>query len=147
MTPMSYQLYLPLPPRSPRGAHPQSIAISLRRSEKYRTRIIPGGAIGVDLRAKVCVIRTVAGEIVDEPYDYIVLAPGSVTRTFDIPGLTDHAFGLKSLAEAAYLRDHVISQLDLADACTDPAGAPRGSSSWWSAAATRAPRPRPASSG
>ncbi len=73
----------------------------------------------MDLRAKVCVIRTIAGEIVDEPYDYIVLAPGSVTRTFDIPGLTDHAFGLKSLAEAAYLRDHVISQLDLADACND----------------------------
>ncbi|GAA4966117.1 hypothetical protein GCM10023238_37250 [Streptomyces heliomycini] len=50
-----------------------------------------------------------------------MLAPGSVTRTFDIPGLTDHAFGLKSLAEAAYLRDHVISQLDLADASHDPA--------------------------
>ncbi|MEY9810423.1 NADH dehydrogenase [Streptomyces albogriseolus] len=122
VTPMSYQLYLPLLPQVASGVlTPQSIAISLRTSAKYRTRIIPGGAIGVDLRAKVCVIRTIAGEIVDEPYDYIVLAPGSVTRTFDIPGLTDHAFGLKSLAEAAYLRDHVISQLDLADACTDPA--------------------------
>ncbi|MEU1167625.1 hypothetical protein ABZ372_48255, partial [Streptomyces sp. NPDC005921] len=32
---------------------------------------------------------------------------------FDIPGLTEHAFGMKTLAEAAYIRDHVISQLDL----------------------------------
>lgn len=122
VTPFSYQLYLPLLPQVASGVlTPQSVALSLRRSERYRTRIIPGGAIGVDLRSKVCVVRIVNGEILNEPYDYIVLAPGSVTRTFDIPGLTDHAFGMKSLAEAAYLRDHVISQLDLADASHDPA--------------------------
>ncbi|MET9624848.1 NAD(P)/FAD-dependent oxidoreductase [Streptomyces sp. NPDC006464] len=122
VTPFAYQLYLPLLPQVASGVlTPQSIALSLRRSSKYRTRIIPGGAIGVDLEAKVCVVRTITDEIVDEPYDHIVLAPGSVTRTFDIPGLTDHAFGMKTLAEAAYVRDHVISQLDLADASQDPA--------------------------
>ncbi|MEV7081221.1 NAD(P)/FAD-dependent oxidoreductase [Streptomyces sp. NPDC093516] len=121
VTPFAYQLYLPLLPQVASGVlTPQSIAVSLRRSKKYRTRIIPGGAIGVDLKAKICVIRTITDEIVDEPYDYIVLAPGSITRTFDIPGLTDHAFGMKTLAEAAYIRDHVISQLDLADASQDP---------------------------
>ncbi|MEU3855575.1 NAD(P)/FAD-dependent oxidoreductase [Streptomyces sp. NPDC029554] len=121
VTPFAYQLYLPLLPQVASGVlTPQSIAVSLRRSKKYRTRIIPGGAIGVDLKAKVCVIRTITDEIVNEPYDYIVLAPGSITRTFDIPGLTEHAFGMKTLAEAAYIRDHVISQLDLADASQDP---------------------------
>jgi NADH dehydrogenase len=121
VTPFAYQLYLPLLPQVASGVlTPQSIAVSLRRSKKYRTRIIPGGAIGVDLKSKVCVIRTITDQIVNEPYDYIVLAPGSVTRTFDIPGLTDHAFGMKTLAEAAYIRDHVISQLDLADASQDP---------------------------
>ncbi|MFI8304647.1 NAD(P)/FAD-dependent oxidoreductase [Streptomyces sp. NPDC085927] len=122
VTPISYQLYLPLLPQVASGVlTPQSVAVSLRRSAKYRTRIIPGGAIGVDLKAKVCVIRSITGRIVNEPYDYIVLTPGSVTRTFDIPGLTDHAFGMKTLAEAAYIRDHVIAQLDLADASEDPA--------------------------
>ncbi|MFC1231536.1 MULTISPECIES: NAD(P)/FAD-dependent oxidoreductase [Streptomyces] len=122
VTPISYQLYLPLLPQVASGVlSPQTIAMSLRRSTKYRTRIIPGGAIGVDLKAKVCVIRNITGRILDEPYDYIVLSPGSVTRTFDIPGLTDHAFGMKTLAEAAYIRDHVIAQLDLADASEDPA--------------------------
>ncbi|MGV9992774.1 NAD(P)/FAD-dependent oxidoreductase [Streptomyces sp. NPDC003374] len=122
VTPFAYQLYLPLLPQVASGVlTPQSIAVSLRRSEKYRTRILPGGAIGVDLKAKVCVVRTVTDSVVEEPYDYIVLAPGSVTRTFDIPGLTDHAFGMKTLAEAAYIRDHVITQLDLADALQDPA--------------------------
>ncbi|WP_307618891.1 NAD(P)/FAD-dependent oxidoreductase [Streptomyces sp. V3I7] len=122
VTPSAYQLYLPLLPQVASGMlTPQSIALSLRRSRKYRTRIIPGAAIGVDLEAKVCVIKMITGEVVNESYDYIVLAPGSVTRTFDIPGLTEHAFGMKTLAEAAYLRDHVISQLDLADASNDPA--------------------------
>ncbi|WP_225833812.1 NAD(P)/FAD-dependent oxidoreductase [Streptomyces sp. NK08204] len=122
VTPNSYQLYLPLLPQVASGVlTPQSIALSLRRSRKYRTRILPGGAIGVDLKAKVCVVRTITDRIVDEPYDYIVLAPGSVTRTFDIPGLSEHAFGMKTLAEAAYIRDHVISQLDLADAADNRA--------------------------
>ncbi|WP_217209816.1 NAD(P)/FAD-dependent oxidoreductase [Streptomyces sp. AC550_RSS872] len=122
VTPSSYQLYLPLLPQVASGVlTPQSIAVSLRRSRRYRTRIIPGGAIGVDLAAKVCVIRTITDVTVNEPYDYIVLAPGSITRTFDIPGLTDNAYGMKTLAEAAYIRDHVISQLDLADASQDPA--------------------------
>ncbi|MEV0694278.1 NAD(P)/FAD-dependent oxidoreductase [Streptomyces sp. NPDC050388] len=122
VTPTSYQLYMPLLPHVASGVlSPQSVAVSLRRSAKYRTRIIPGGAIGVDLRSKVCVIRMITGRTVAEPYDYIVLAPGSVTRTFDIPGLTDHAYGMKTLAEAAYIRDHVIAQLDLADASEDPA--------------------------
>jgi NADH:ubiquinone reductase (H+-translocating) len=122
VTPFSYQLYLPLLPQVASGIlTPQSIAVSLRRSKRHRTRIIPGGAIGVDTEAKVCVVRKITGETVDEPYDHIVLAPGSVTRTFDIPGLADNARGMKTLAEAAYIRDHVIAQLDLADASHDEA--------------------------
>ncbi|WNI14147.1 NAD(P)/FAD-dependent oxidoreductase [Actinacidiphila sp. ITFR-21] len=122
VTPFSYQLYLPLLPQVASGVlTPQSIAVSLRRSGRFRTRIIPGGAVGVDTAAKVCVIRKITGETVDERYDHIVLAPGSVTRTFDIPGLADNARGMKTLAEAAFVRDHVIAQLDLADASHDEA--------------------------
>ncbi|WP_329377405.1 NAD(P)/FAD-dependent oxidoreductase [Streptomyces sp. NBC_01716] len=120
VTPFSYQLYLPLLPQVASGVlPPQSVAVSLRRSRKHRTRIVPGGAIGVDPKAKICVVRKITGEIVNLPYDYIVLAPGSITRTFDIPGLVDNARGMKTLAEAAYIRDHVIAQLDLADASVD----------------------------
>jgi NADH:ubiquinone reductase (H+-translocating) len=120
VTPFSYQLYLPLLPQVASGVlSPQSVAVSLRRSARHRTRIIPGGAIGVDAKAKVCVIRKITGEILDERYDYLVLAPGSVTRTFDIPGLREYGRGMKTLAEAAYIRDHVIAQLDLADASQD----------------------------
>ncbi|WP_416874544.1 NAD(P)/FAD-dependent oxidoreductase [Kitasatospora sp. SC0581] len=119
VTPFSYQLYLPLLPHVAAGVlTPQSVAVSLRRTLR-RTHIVPGGAIGVDPASKVCVIRKITDEVVAQKYDVLVLAPGSVTRTFDIPGLTDYARGMKTLAEAAYVRDHVIAQLDLASASLD----------------------------
>ncbi|GAA2753097.1 MULTISPECIES: NAD(P)/FAD-dependent oxidoreductase [Kitasatospora] len=119
VTPFSYQLYLPLLPHVAAGVlTPQSVAVSLRRS-LHRTHIVPGGAIGIDPRSKVAVVRKITDEVVAERYDYLVLAPGSVTRTFDIPGLPDYARGMKTLAEAAYIRDHVISQLDLASTSLD----------------------------
>ncbi|MFF7995262.1 NAD(P)/FAD-dependent oxidoreductase [Kitasatospora xanthocidica] len=119
VTPFSYQLYLPLLPHVAAGVlTPQSVAVSLRRSLR-RTHIVPGGAIGVDPSSKVCVVRKITDEVVAQKYDILVLAPGSVTRTFDIPGLTDYARGMKTLAEAAYVRDHVIAQLDLASATLD----------------------------
>jgi NADH dehydrogenase len=46
-------------------------------------------------------------------WDRLVLTPGSVTRLFDIPGLARYARGLKSTAEALYLRDHFLEQLEL----------------------------------
>ncbi|MFI9274576.1 NAD(P)/FAD-dependent oxidoreductase [Kitasatospora sp. NPDC052896] len=119
VTPFSYQLYLPLLPHVAAGVlTPQSVAVSLRRS-LCRTDVIPGGAVGVDPRAKVCVIRKITDEVIAERYDYLVIAAGSITRTFDIPGLDDYARGMKTLAEATYIRDHVIAQLDLASASLD----------------------------
>ncbi|MFJ5926072.1 NAD(P)/FAD-dependent oxidoreductase [Kitasatospora sp. NPDC092948] len=119
VTPFSYQLYLPLLPHVAAGVlTPQSVAISLRRTLR-RTHIVPGGAIGIDPRSRVAVVRKITDEVVAEKYDYLVLSPGSVTRTFDIPGLPDYARGMKTLAEATYIRDHVIAQLDLASASMD----------------------------
>lgn len=121
VTPNSYQLYLPLLPQVASGVlTPQAVAPSLRRVLR-RTHIVPGGAVGVDTEARVCVVRLITGETVNQRYDRLVLTPGSVTRRFDIPGLDRHARGLKTLAEAAYVRDHVIAQLDLAAVTGDAA--------------------------
>lgn len=45
-------------------------------------------------------------------YDSLILAMGGVTADFGVSGVTDHAFGLKSAAEADALRSHVISQFE-----------------------------------
>jgi NADH dehydrogenase len=54
-------------------------------------------------------------------YDHLVLAVGSVPHFLDLPGMAEHAFTLKSLADAARLRDHVLTLLERADQETDPA--------------------------
>jgi NADH dehydrogenase len=121
VAPFNYQLYMPLLPHVAAGVlNPQAVAVPLRRV-LHRTMVIPGTAIGVDPEAKAVVIRKINDDVITEPYDYLVLAPGSVTRTFDIPGLLEYGRGMKTLAEAAFIRDHVIAQLDLAAASTDQA--------------------------
>ncbi|MEV0846175.1 FAD-dependent oxidoreductase [Streptomyces sp. NPDC049954] len=119
VSPEDYQLYLPLLSHVAAGLlSPQSVAVSLRRRLR-RTHYGPGFATGVDPREKVLTVRTVEGAEVRVGYDHLVLAAGSTTRMFDIPGLQEYALGLKTLAQAAYLRDHVIHQLDRAAIARD----------------------------
>jgi NADH dehydrogenase len=49
-------------------------------------------------------------------YDSLVLAPGAVSNSFGVAGVEEHAFGLKSLADAVHLRDHVLVQFERVDA-------------------------------
>jgi NADH dehydrogenase len=55
---------------------------------------------------------------VDVHYDQLVVALGAVARTLPIPGLAEHGLGFKSLADAIWLRNHVLQQLELAAAAT-----------------------------
>ncbi|BFU88821.1 MAG: hypothetical protein NTAFB01_00080 [Nitrospira sp.] len=49
------------------------------------------------------------------PYDHLVLALGSTTNFFNIPGLADRALTMKSLDDAIVLRNHLIANLEEAD--------------------------------
>ena len=49
------------------------------------------------------------------PYDHLVLALGSTTNFFDIPGLADRALTMKSLSDAIFLRNRLIANLEEAD--------------------------------
>ena len=121
VSPHDYMLYLPLLPQVAAGViTAQAVTVSLPRSTK-RAHRLPGTCVGVDTERRVCVVRKISGEVVDLSYDRLVLTPGSITRKLDVPGLGEHALGMKNLAEAAFLRDHVISQLELANAATDDA--------------------------
>lgn len=120
VTPNDYLLYTPLLPDVAGGLiDPRFVAISLADSLP-RVRLVVAKARSVDLQNKTI---TVAGE--HHPpqqlsWDRLVLTPGSVTRLFDIPGLAEHARGLKTVAEALYLREQLLRQLELADDEEDP---------------------------
>jgi NADH dehydrogenase len=50
----------------------------------------------------------------DLPYDSLVLAAGAVTATFGVPGVEEHAIGLKNLGDALRIRAHVLHQFERA---------------------------------
>ena len=53
-------------------------------------------------------------------YDFLVLAPGSVTDYFGIPGAAEHCFPLKTLEGAIQLRDRLLDLFEHADHESDP---------------------------
>jgi NADH dehydrogenase len=57
-------------------------------------------------------------------YDYLVVAVGSSSSDFDIPGVREHAFPLKTLPEAVDLRNHILTAFERADA--DRSAIPEG---------------------
>jgi NADH dehydrogenase len=58
-------------------------------------------------------------------YDHLVLALGSTTNFFNIPGLAERALTMKSLDDAIFLRNRLIANLEEADfECAAPLRAP-----------------------
>jgi NADH dehydrogenase len=53
------------------------------------------------------------------PYDHLVLAPGQTADLSKFPGLAEHAFTMKTLADAYRLRNQVINCLEQGDVTED----------------------------
>jgi NADH:ubiquinone reductase (H+-translocating) len=51
----------------------------------------------------------------DLPYDHLVIALGSITNFFNLPGLQERALTMKSLGDAINLRNRLIALLEEAD--------------------------------
>ena len=80
-----------------------------------------GRVTGADPARRTLGVKRIDGEQLELAYDQLVIALGSVSRTLPIPGLAEHAIGLKSLADATALRNQVLSCLDIAESLEDPA--------------------------
>jgi NADH dehydrogenase len=119
--PHDHLVYSPLLPNVAAGVtEPRHVTVSLHEALD-RTRYEPGRVEAVDRAARTVTVRGVDGVVRTLGWSRLVLAPGAVTRMPDVPGLAEHALGVKTLADATRLRDHVVRQLDLADAADDPA--------------------------
>lgn len=55
--------------------------------------------------------KLVIGEKAQYQYDKVILALGSVTTYFDVKGLAQHAYGIKSLAEIHTFKEHIHTEL------------------------------------
>ena len=116
-----YFLYLPLMPQVSGGlVEPRHICISLPRRLR-KTQFVLGTVNHVDLARKVVSWAGPEGESGQVGFDRLILTAGSVNKLLPIPGVADYAHGFRSIAEAMYLRDHIIRQLELAAVAADPA--------------------------
>jgi NADH dehydrogenase len=116
----NYFIFYPLLVEAGTGSlEPRHAVVSIR-SFLDRTRFVMAEVMSVDRDRREVVARLPDGRRDFRlAYDHLVLTPGSVTRLPEIPGLKDHAFEIKSLADAVHLRDHAIRQLERADAVGD----------------------------
>lgn len=115
----NFMLYTPFLPEAAAGTlEPRHVVTPLRDILK-RTYLRIGSIVGHDPAAKTVQLRAKYGEVETLPYDQLLLALGSVSRTLPVPGLAEHAIGFKGLADAIWLRNHVVESLEEANATED----------------------------
>ena len=118
VNPENFMLYQPFLPEVASGLiDPRAVVVPLRRVLR-RTELVVGEVRTVDLDARRASVRLAGGD--DRELDYDVVNPrcGSWSRTLR-SGLAEHGVGFKDLAEAIWLRNRVLSQLDRAAELAD----------------------------
>jgi len=117
----NFALFTPMLPEVPSGGIELRHIVTPVRAELTRTEFMLGEVTAIDLDAKtVAVAHTITGDLQHLEYDQLVIALGSVTSTFNIPGVAERALPLKTVEDAEALRNRIITNLELADASHDP---------------------------
>jgi NADH dehydrogenase len=117
--PQNYMTYQPFLPETAAGSlEPRHVVVPLRKVLKH-CRVVTGMVTGIDHASRTATLLPLEGPEEQVRYDQIVVAPGSVVRTLPIPGLAEVGIGFKTVGEAIYLRNHVLSRLDYAASVTD----------------------------
>ncbi|MDA0174747.1 NAD(P)/FAD-dependent oxidoreductase [Solirubrobacter taibaiensis] len=116
VNPANFMLYTPLLPEAAAGSiEPRHVTVPLRTMCPHADLLL-GSAVALDTDAKVAHVSSEAGSFA-VGYERLVIALGAVTHT------PEHALPLKTVSDAIRLRNHVMRQIELADA--DPSQAER----------------------
>ncbi len=119
VSPENFMLYTPILPEAASGTlEPRHVVVPLRLMCPH-AELLLGRARRLDEAAQTVEVETGAG-VFEVRYEQLVVALGAVTRTLPIPGLAEHGLGFKTLADAIHLRNHVLRELEAADAALDP---------------------------
>ncbi len=113
----NYHLFQPLLYQvATAGLSPNEIAYPLRSILRRQPNadFLLAEVRGVDLAAHR--LETSAGPL---DYDYLILAAGGETNTFGLQSVEENSLGLKNLADAAALRDHLLCLFEQASRETD----------------------------
>ncbi|HTS15031.1 MAG TPA: FAD-dependent oxidoreductase, partial [Candidatus Sulfotelmatobacter sp.] len=96
------------------------VVVPLRRMLP-RTTVEVALVEGIDTAGcSVHIRRRLGGEAAAIPYDALVIALGSVTDFRAVPGMAEHAIGVRTLGDAFYLRNRALDMLEEARLETEP---------------------------
>ncbi len=120
VNPENFMQYQPFLPEVASGnIEPRHVVVPLRQVVRG-ARIVVGEVDSIDHDARSATVRNDDGETFELAYDVVVVGAGSRSRVLPVPGLAERGIGFKSVAEAIYLRNHVIARLDEAAETPDP---------------------------
>lgn len=114
-TPLLYQV-------ATSALDPSEIAYPVRTIFRKNRNIhfLWGEVTGIDRAARRVVVDA-RGRVREEPYDYLILAAGSVTNFFGNAQAAEISFELKSLGDAVVLRNHILKLFERATWAEDEA--------------------------
>jgi NADH dehydrogenase len=116
-----YMTYQPFLPEAAAGnLEPRHMVVPLRKVLD-KCEVLSGSITRIDHAGRRVCFKPDEGVERDIDYDVLVVACGSVAKTLPIPGLAENGIAFRTIAEAIYLRNRVLSRLDLAAATDDPA--------------------------
>jgi NADH dehydrogenase len=119
--PQPHMTYQPFLPEAAAGSiEPRHVVVPLRKVLRH-CHVLTGRVVGIEHARTAATVELADGRREEIGYDVLVVAPGSVARTLPIPGLAETGIAVKTVGEAIYLRNHVLSMLDIATSSIDPA--------------------------
>jgi NADH dehydrogenase len=120
VNPENFMQYQPFLPEVASGTiDPRAVVVPLRSVLRH-CEIVIGEVERLAHEDREALVRAADGTSRTIPYDVVVMTPGSTSRVLPIPGLAENGVGFKTVQEAIYLRNRVLSQLDVAEATEDP---------------------------
>jgi NADH dehydrogenase len=120
VSPENFMLFTPLLPEAASGTLEPRHAVVPLRAMCPHAELLLGSVRGIDIDARTAEIETDAGKQTVR-WRELVLTLGAVPRTVPVPGLAEHGLSFKSLADAINLRNHVLRELEAAEAELDEA--------------------------
>ena len=115
----NFFLFSPLLPEAASGTLEPRHAVIPLREFLPRTTVLTGQVTSLDVAGRRAKVTDLNGDAHEVAFRALILSPGSRPTTRPIPGLAEHAVGFKTLADAIWLRNHVLRQLEAADATDD----------------------------
>jgi len=116
----NFSVFTPMLPEVPSGNLEPRHVVTPIRAQLRRSRFVLGEVAGVNFDERIVDVRhAIDGTQYRLGFEHVVFALGSVTSTFNLPGIAERSLALKDLEDAERIRNHALACFELADVTED----------------------------